>query len=602
MCISLWAIPAKPGVIRYTQPDGSVIEIIKHGDEWMHWTTDTNGNLLKMDQDGFYRIADETTAQYRTRVRARIAAQRSRRVHKTSASMTEGVRHIPVVLASFNDNDFTISSPNTKFNNLLNQENYSYNGGTGSVQDFYVDNSHGKFTPIFDVYGPVKLDSNMATYGANDEYYDQDVAPELAVFQACKKLDSQIDFSQYDYNDDGEVDMILFYYAGYNEAEGGDYDTIWPHQWEMMDSDQSAIKNGNNFDGKKLNKYFCTSELQGYAGSTMCGIGTTCHEFGHSLGLPDFYDTDYGDSGNTIGDNHGCGADPYSYSTMCSGSYNNEGRTPPYFNLEERILLGWAQESAIKEFTKGTVVIPSVDNEVAYKTPTTTEGEYFLYECRSLEGWDAHLPGGAGLIVYHIDKSTAHKVLVWNGNSEVNVSAHELWYNWEQTNQINENATHPCYYIVPARDQDRIQYECQTGQYAGYPKKYNETRIPFPGSENITSFAAVDWEGNTSEVTLSDISYAGGQVTVTVSMPSASGLDYPYIDNPGNGVYAAGSSFALTVVTPDESTPVSTSWKVDGTSVNAASVTLSAGSHLIEATVTLSGNKTYKVKLEITAE
>lgn len=610
MCISLWAIPAKPGVANYTQPDGSVIQIIRHGDEWMHWTTDTNGNLLKLDKDGFYRIADETVAQYRTRVRANVAAKRNRRVRKTSSSMTTGERHIPVVLAAFKDKAFTISSPATKFNNLLNQQGYNYNDGTGSVKDFYVDNSKGKFTPIFDVYGPVTLDSNMATYGGNDSS-NNDLAPELAVYEACLKLDNQIDFSQYDYNNDGEVDMILFYYAGYNEAESGPEDSIWPHQWEMTNSENETIENGNDgthFDGMILNKYFCTSELKGYQGSTMCGIGTTCHEFGHSLGLPDFYDTDYGDEGTEIDlqGNHGMGADPYSYSTMCNGSYNNNGRTPPYFNIEERILLGWADETDILEFPKGPVEIPSVHNEVAYKTLTTTDGEYFLYECRSLEGWDAHLPGGPGLIVYHIDKSTTHKVKVWvstwNGSINSDVPAHDLWYNWQQTNQINENATHPCYYIVPALDQDRIQQECYTGQWAGYPLAYDEKRIPFPGDDNVTSFAAVDWEGVTSEITLSNISYAGGKVTATVNYPSVSGVDFPFIDNPGNGSYAAGSAFNLAVVTPDGSDPVNASWKVDGTSVNAASVTLTAGSHLIEATVTLSDSKTYKIKLEVTAE
>ena len=608
MCISLWAIPAKRGVVNFTQPDGSVIEIILHGDEWVHWATDTHGNLLVMDQNGFYRISDETPAQFRVKARAKAAARR-RPVRKASYSMTTGERHIPVVLAAFKDKGFTISDPNTMFDNLLNQHGYSYNGGTGSVKDFYVDNSNGTFTPIFDVYGPVTLDSNMSAYGADSGSPGSDVAPELAVFEACKKLDLDIDFSDYDYDNDGQVDMILFYYAGYNQAEGGSTSTIWPHQWEMLGSEIEDIVNGNDFDGKQLNKYFCTSELKGYQGSTMCGIGTTCHEFGHSMGLPDFYDTDYGDAGTEIGDYHGMGADPYSYSTMCSGSYNNNGRTPPYFNLEERILLGWADESDILELPKGPVTIPAVNNEVAvaYKTPTSTDGEYFLYECRSNEGWDAYLPGGPGLIVYHIDKSTAHKVSVWvyewNGyqyvEKEKNISAHDLWYNWEQTNQINENAEHPCYYIVPAQDQDRIQQECD---YEGYALAYDETRIPFPGGENVTSFAAVDWEGVTSEITLSNISYAGGKVTATVSYPSVSGVDFPFIDNPGNGVYEAGSAFNLAVVTPDGSDPVNASWKVDGTSVNAASVTLTAGSHLIEATVTLSDSKTYKIKLEVTAE
>ncbi len=600
MAFSLGAVPAKPGKIRYTQPDGTVIEIVKHGDEWMHWTTDTEGRLLRLDKDGYYRVSDETATQYRSRLRAKASERRSHS-RRPSSSMTVGERHIPVILASFLDQDFQVGEPNTKFHNLLNQDGYSYNGATGSVRNFYEDNSHGKFLPVFDVYGPVTLPGEMATYGGNLTNGD-DTAPELAVFEACQLLDGQIDFSQYDYDNDGEVDMILFYYAGYNEAEGADEDTIWPHQWEITYSNNATIKNGNNFDGKKLNKYFCTSELNGYEGSTLCGIGTTCHEFGHSLGLPDFYDTDYGDSGSTFGENHGCGADPYSYSTMCSGSYNNDGNTPPYFNLEERIILGWASEDAILPMPFGPVVIPSVDNEVAYKTPTSTEGEYFLYECRSLEGWDKYLPGGPGLVVYHIDKSTTHMVSVYVGKTSSAVSAYDLWYNWEQTNQINENAQHPCYYIVPAQDQDRIAQPCRTGQYAGYPLTYDETRIPFPGTESVTSFTAIDWDGAASEFALSNIAYASGQVTATVKKVVYSGVDFPFIANPGNGIYQAGEAFSLAVVTPDGNDPDSVAWKLDGTAVSGDSVVLPAGSHILEAEVVLADGQSYTVTLEVSAQ
>ena len=164
MAFSLGAVPAKPGKIRYTQPDGTVIEIVKHGDEWMHWTTDTEGRLLRLDKDGYYRVSDETATQYRSRLRAKASERRSHS-RRPSSSMTVGERHIPVILASFLDQDFQVGEPNTKFHNLLNQDGYSYNGATGSVRNFYEDNSHGKFLPVFDVYGPVTLPGEMATYG-----------------------------------------------------------------------------------------------------------------------------------------------------------------------------------------------------------------------------------------------------------------------------------------------------------------------------------------------------------------------------------------------------------------------------------------------------
>ena len=623
---TIWAIPARPGKCWYTQPDGSKILIALHGDEWNHWATDADGHLLMMDEDGFYRQADPTMARVMMTMRSQAARMRrmkadaNRHKARTKASaysMTHGVRHIPVILAAFKDKAFEVDSPATMFNNLLNATGYSYNGATGSVKEFYVENSGGQFTPVFDVYGPVTLDNNMRTYGRNQSTPGTDVAPELALFHACKKLDNQVDFSQYDYDNDGMVDMVLFYYAGENEAEGGPANTIWPHSWNMTASDQAEIVNGNDFDGKIIDNYFCTSELSlkvDYDNYTywydFCGIGTTCHEFGHSLGLPDFYDTDYGDSGWEIGDNHGCAADLYSYSTMCSGSYNNNGNTPPYFGIEERIMLGWVDESAIREFTaKGSVTIATVNNNIAYKTPTTISGEYFLYECRALSGWDRYLPGGAGLIVYHIDKSST-EVPIWIPNyqsgyyEETPVSAAELWSNWEATNQINENATHPCCYLVPAQEQDRIQYECGTGNDEGNPKSYDETLIPFPGDASgaVTEYTPKDWSGVESSIYFTDIAYNAylKTVTLTVNMPSE-GLDYNTIANPGNGVYHAGEAFALQLIESDIRVPQRVDWYLDDEPVSGSSVILPAGQHTIEAHITLTTGVTKVVTLDFTA-
>ena len=609
------AVPARPGKFTYTQPDGTKIVLQRFGDEWNHWTTDASGHLVVKGADGFYRTATFTesslSARRRSvaRIRRSLASRARLRARAEGLSLTKGVRHIPVILAAFSDAAFTVESPAEKFDNLLNQEGYSYDGATGSVRDFYVDNSHGAFTPVFDVYGPVTLDKSMATYGKNDED-GNDVAPELALFHACKKLDGEIDFSKYDYNGDHMVDMVLFYYAGENEAEYGPEDSIWPHSWNMTYSENTEIIAGNSFDGLLIDNYFCTSELSldDYEEETtkLCGIGTTCHEFGHSLGLPDFYDTDYGDSGTTFGANHGCGADLYSYSTMCSGPYNNAGRTPPYFNLEERLMLGWVDESAFKEFTaSGSVTIPPVsDEEVAYRVPTSTEGEYFLLEARSGEGWDAYLEGGPGLLVYHIDKSQT-KVKVYDGyGDETEISAHDLWADWEATNQINENAKHPCGYLVPAMDPTRIAQECYTKKDYGYDtdffqaKPYDETKIPFPGRSGITSYAPVDWNGVVSDISFSGISYdaSSGAVTLTATVPSEE-LDFNTIADPGN--YVSGAQFVLELVEAEGRHPESVEWYYDDEPVSGTSVTLTSGEHRIDAFLTYPTGRKERLTLEI---
>lgn len=473
----LSAIPAYPGKIRVTQPDGSEITIQVHGDEWFHYTTDLDGRVIARGRDGFFRLAEmPSAAQREEALQMRKAASQARQAAKAS-SMTQGRHYIPVVLVSFDDLDFVIDNPRQAFSDMLNEEGYSANGGTGSVRDFYVDNSQGAYEPVFEVFGPYRLSGPQANYPNNAAG---------ALKEACKGLNGEIDFSRYDSDNNGEVDMILMYYAGFSQAEGGGEDTIWPHQ--------SWIYRSDKYDGKTLGRYFCTAELKGASGSRMCGIGPTSHEFAHSLGLPDFYDTDYEKNGDAGG--------LYSFSVMCNGSYNNNGRTPPYLNSEERMMLGWmdGQEEISRQ---GSLTVRPVQENVAYKTPTSVNGEYFVYECRDKTGWDKYIPGG-GLLVYHVDKSSAHSV---GGRT-----AKSLWDNWESTNIINAYGDHPCFYLVPAPQPSSLYY-------SGY-----ESAIPFPGTKRVQTYLPTDWDGVPSDFKFSNISFSRSEVTLTVSYTTTPGV------------------------------------------------------------------------------
>ena len=581
--VTLLAVPARPGKMTITQPDGSTISIFRHGDEWGHWITDTEGRVLKKDSDGFYRAAGVSAESVRASARIRReAAARIRRAPAEKVAL--GQKHFLVILVEFSDLSFSASSdPRTAFSNLLNQQGYSGNGATGSARDFYYDNSHGVFEPVFDVYGPVKLSNKKSYYGGNGSDGNDENA-EQAVIDGCKGLDSEINFADFDNDGDGEVDLVFMYYAGYGEADSDDEDAIWPHQWELSSAYKSL-----SLDGVKIDRYACTNELVGYGSNKgkLCGIGTACHEFGHAMGLPDFYDIDYATNGQS--------AALFSFSTMDSGSYNNDGRTPPYFNIEERIMLGWLDGSALRSFEKsGPVTLTTVDDNIAYKTPTDMDGEYFVYECRGSNGWDKYLDAH-GLIVYHVDKSSRSVKI--SGNS---VSASDLWTYWQYYNSINENGSHPCFYIVPAADQDNLLFGHSKYEDYYYFNSSYAPQIPFPGSKMVTSYTAKSWNGVESEVSLSEISYSSDVVNFVVSMPSA-GLDYSVISNPGGGVYSAGSSFALQLVESETDPSSSVTWKFDGATVSGSSVSLTAGAHTITAAVTTKAGSSYTVELEIEA-
>ena len=578
------AIPAYPGRIEYVQPDGTKIVLLQHGDEFAHWTTDAAGRLVSLSSDGYYRPTPgiSVTEILRQGAARRAAARQHRAALRASSSpVALGKKHFLVILVEFTNKQFSTSEdPNAAFTALLNEPGYSVNGGTGSARDYYYENSHGVFEPVFDVFGPVKMDTTYAYYGQND-MQGNDKRPEEAIIEGCKKLDADIDFSRYDNDGDGKVDLVFMYYAGKGEADGGASNTIWPHQWELSSAGKSL-----ELDGKVIDSYACTNEVSGIDGK-MCGIGTACHEFGHAMGLPDFYDTDYETNGQSAG--------LFFFSTMDSGGYNNSGRTPPYFNFEERMLLGWLKESDYREFpAAGTYSIPSVDENVAYRTPTDMAGEYFVYECRGSNGWDAGL-AAHGMVVYHVDKSNRTVKLSYGSTT-----ARDLWDNWGDYNSINENGSHPCFYVVPAADPSNLLYGhfLYAGSYY-FDDEYSPD-LPFPGSKHVTGYTPVSWNGVEGAVSFSQIAYADNQVTLTVTIPY-DGVDYPTIADSGS--YRAGDRFNFALVCPEAlEAPASVVWYFDDEPAGADSVTLTAGSHTVDARLTYADGRQAVISLEITVQ
>ena len=449
--LSALAVPAFPGKYKYTQPDGSILLLQNHGDEFFHWTTDEKGRVVEMDPDGYYRPVDP--ALHQTRLRKASQAAFGRRAswssYETAPVTNFGDRKILCILAEFSDITYTVEDPNAKFTAMLNEAGYSYDGAIGSVRDYYLDNSGGQYRPQFDVYGPVTLSETSSYYDSN--------GVRQAIIEAYGLLAEQIPVDDYDTDGDGDIDMVLFYFPGYNEAEGGPSDTIWPHQ---------SSGNFGELGGKTFNRYFCTSELRGNSGANLCAIGTTCHEFAHSLGLPDFYDTDYETNGeNTFTTGK--------FDLMSSGNYNDSGRRPPYLSALERNMLGWM--AAPTMLTDGDHVLEPVRNDTAFRSDADADGEYFILEVRDNYKWDSALQDW-GLLIYHIDSS-----------SRIVTGTTTAAFLWASTNKINAYGGHPCYYLKAA----------SSSNYA------------FPGLDALTVLPLTDWDDKASGVVLSGISFDG---------------------------------------------------------------------------------------------
>ncbi|MDD4426476.1 MAG: M6 family metalloprotease domain-containing protein, partial [Mariniphaga sp.] len=428
-------------------------------------------------------------------------------------SIAIGQKKFLTILIQFSDLTFSSANPQVDFFNLFNLDGYSENAATGSVWNYFHENSSGIFNPQFDVIGPVTVSGPVSYYGANDDegnnIYER--AREMVVEAVDLADQLGLDFSQYDNDGDGYIDNIYIIYAGLAESSGGPDYTIWPHA--------SSIYNRRTVDGVITGSYACSSEMKGSPGYERPPvIGTICHEFGHVLGLPDFYDTDYEENGTA----RGLGI----FALMSNGGHNDLGRTPPYLTSIERDMLGWLDNDPVVIEEEGDYSLAPVFENVCYVSETANEGEFFLYEYRKQVGWDAYIP--SGLLIYHIDMSEN----VVNG-----VTAVSRWINW---NGINAYASHQCCDLVEAvYPESAISFDNQ---------------IPFPGSTNNTSFtdtsspAAVDFAGNPTGVYLSNITDNADRATFTVSISNVLVITGTVSDIDGNPV--AGAEISLSFEEP----------------------------------------------------
>lgn len=328
---------------------------------------------------------------------------------------TVGDNNLLIVLVSFSDRLFTYTQED--FDSLASQPGYNRNGATGSVKDYYYDVSFGQLNLIPTVVGPYTLSQPMAYYGATGPSFS-DVNPKEMVAEACALANNDVDFSQFDMNNDGIVDAVHVIFAGAGEASTGETDAIWPHRWNFYPSDTFNIE----FDGVRLKDYSCSAEKMG---NGMDGIGTVCHEFGHVLGLPDLYDTDYeGTGGQATAINK--------WSIMASGSYNNNSNTPASFTAYEKYKLNWLQLDTLT--LAGEYVLPPLmDSNKAFIITTPFEDEFFIFENRQRTSWDSYIPNDGGLI-YHVKES---------GDYCINCDPDFQKYDIEEADRNNEATTLP---------------------------------------------------------------------------------------------------------------------------------------------------------------
>lgn len=278
----------------------------------------------------------------------------------------------------------------------------------------------------------------MAYYGANGN----DVRPRDLITEAVQKANPNVNYADFDNNNDGYVDGVHVIYAGYAEAAGAPTETIWPHKWNIPNL---------TLDGKTISAYSCSSELRSTWGTNISGIGTICHELGHVLGASDFYDTNYATGGQFTGTGQ--------WDLMAQGSWNGDEDIPAHHNPYTKTqVYNWATVQSIPTDNSLVNLSPANSNSNSfYKISTSTSGEYFLIENRQQLGFDSALPGH-GMMVYHV---------------------HSQIESDKQT--INTTFPQKFYPVCASATQDPNNTPDSYGNI-------NSSGCPFPGSSNKTAF------------------------------------------------------------------------------------------------------------------
>ncbi len=386
-------------------------------------------------------------------------------LHSTAPLTSVGSPKVPVILVQFADLKFLSADTDAEVNELYdkycngtnNGVNYTGAGSFGAVKDYFIAQSDSLFQPDFRIIGPITLPKGYAYYG-EDGSYRKDVNINVFFSEAIRAAQELVDdWSVFDNDDNGSVDMAFFIYAGEGQNGCDDTNTIWPKE----------MPSGGSIDEVQYGAYACCNET--YKGK-LDGIGVMVHELSHALGLPDLYDYNYSAFGMDYWD------------VMDTGNYAYDAKCPCGYSAYEKDFMGWKPlvklEAGVEQ--KGLTLIPLSEGGGGYKIVNqNNEDEYYILDNRQNTGWDLGVGCSTnkygmfhGMLVSHVD----YNVSQWTSN------------------RLNSSASHQRFTLIPA-DGDLIS------SMLGLNPIYFASMggDPYPGTKGVTSL-----EGDRAVV------YAGG--------------------------------------------------------------------------------------------
>ena len=304
----------------------------------------------------------------------------------TSAAPSSGNITVAFIMVGFEDQDFQDEYDQDYFEDIAFAD-------SDSMWDYFDEVSKGKLNIEGEVFGPYTLDGDAAEYSSGSSFVRDSV--EIA--------DDDIYFPDFD--------AVMAIHSGPGGESSGDSNDIWSAHWPSITiNTNDDDEDGNDHVIRRISQ---VPEYQ-LSNGERNPLGVWCHEFGHELGLPDYYDTD--------GSSEGVG----NWAVMAAGSWGNNGETPVYFSAYSRYWLGWDEPITVEDDVTNLVIEPVSEGGNIYKLPIpgnwSNSEQYFLLENRQQTRYDTYLPG-EGLLIWHIDEEIMFSK--WSSNTVNNDEDHK---------------------------------------------------------------------------------------------------------------------------------------------------------------------------------
>ena len=304
----------------------------------------------------------------------------------TSAAPTTGNITVAFIMSGFEDQDFQSDHDQDYFEDIAFAD-------SDSMRDYFDEVSGGALNVEGEIFGPYTLDGDAAEYSSGSSFVRDSV--EIA--------DDDIYYPDFD--------AVVAIHSGPGGESTGDDNDIWSAHWPSITiTTDDEDENGDDYIVRRITQ---VPEYQ-ESGGERNPLGVWCHEFGHELGLPDFYDTD--------GSSEGAG----NWAVMAAGSWGNNGETPVYFSAFSRYWLGWEEPVLIEDDVANFVIEPVSEGGKIYKLPIpgnwSESKQYFLLENRQQTRYDTYIPG-EGLLIWHIDEEIMDSK--WSSNTVNNDEEHK---------------------------------------------------------------------------------------------------------------------------------------------------------------------------------